>query len=153
MATTAPSSENASTPAAVKISLPLVGISHPHTRTHTETKEGNGVKTYQQEIFNDIRSEDQLVILARGLGLLRIVTNLLHSYDAAGDNLVLLVGASEQETDWIGEGVCVSTVGLTGLLTRLVLALLEQNFISKAPKVRGLTIVTTDAMSVEGRCV
>ena len=107
MATTAPSSENASTPAAVKISLPLVGISHPHTRTHAETKEGNGVKAYQQEIFNDIRSEDQLVILARGLGLLRIVTNLLHSYDAAGGNLVLLVGASEQETDWIGEGVCV----------------------------------------------
>ena len=66
-------------------------------------------QTYQQEIFSDIRSQDQLVILARGLGLLRIVANLLHSYDAAGDNLILLVGASEQETDWIGEGMFVST--------------------------------------------
>lgn len=111
------------------------------------------METYQQEIFNDIRSEDQLVILARGLGLLRIVTNLLHSYDAAGDNLVLLVGASEQETDWIGEGVCVSATRLACRSPTSYPALLEQNFISKAPKVRGLTIVTTDAMSVEGRCV
>ncbi|KAF8247417.1 DNA repair protein [Wilcoxina mikolae CBS 423.85] len=97
---------------AVKISLPLA---------------------FQQEIFNDVRAEDQLVILARGLGLLRIVTNLLHSYDAAEDNLVLVVGAWELETDWIGE------------------ALAEQNAISKAPKARGLNIITTDAMSVEGR--
>ena len=31
--------------------------------------------------------------MARGLGLLRIVTNLLHSYDAAGNNLIVVVGA------------------------------------------------------------
>jgi hypothetical protein len=32
-------------------------------------------------------------------------------------------------------------------------ALAEQNFISKAPKARGLKIITTDSMSVEGRWV
>lgn len=61
-------------------------------------------QAYQQEIFQQVRKEDQLVILARGLGLLRIVTNLLHSYDAAGGSLVIVVGATEAETDWIGNG-------------------------------------------------
>jgi DNA excision repair protein ERCC-4 len=86
---------------------------------------------FQQEIFQSVRAEDQLVILARGLGLLRIVTNLLHAYDAAGDCLVLVVGGSEAEVEWIGE------------------ALAEQNALSKAPKAKGLRI--TDAMSVSGR--
>ena len=44
------------------------------------------------------------MILARGLGLLRLVTNLLHFYDAAGNNLVLVVGADDRENEWIGEG-------------------------------------------------
>ena len=44
------------------------------------------------------------MILAQGLGLLRIITNLLHTYDAAGDNLVLIVGANDRENEWIGEG-------------------------------------------------
>lgn len=59
---------------------------------------------YQQDIFNELRGEDELVILARGLGLLRLVTNLLHFYDAAGNNLVLVVGADDRENEWIGEG-------------------------------------------------
>lgn len=42
--------------------------------------------------------------MARGLGLLRLVTNLLHSYDAAGNNLIVVVGADERENGWIGEG-------------------------------------------------
>lgn len=62
-------------------------------------------QAYQQEIFQQVRSEDQLVILARGLGLLRIVANLLHSYDAAGGNLVILLGATEKEMSWIGDGM------------------------------------------------
>lgn len=45
------------------------------------------------------------MILARGLGLLRLVTNLLHFYDAAGNNLVLVVGADDRENEWIGEGM------------------------------------------------
>ena len=49
-------------------------------------------------------------MLARGLGLIRIVTNLLHSYDAAGNNLIILVGADERENGWIGEGEAPSTL-------------------------------------------
>jgi hypothetical protein len=65
----------------------------------------NRPQQYQQDLFNELRAEDELVILARGLGLLRLVTNLLHSYDAAGNNLVLVVGADERENEWIGEGM------------------------------------------------
>jgi len=74
-----------------------------------------------------------LVVLARGLGLLRLVTNLLHSYDAAGNNLILLVGADERENGWIGE------------------ALAEHAAISASTKARGLSVVNTDAMSVGTR--
>ncbi|KAL6703308.1 DNA repair protein RAD16 [Coniothyrium glycines] len=88
---------------------------------------------FQQDIFKELREEDELVLLARGLGLLRIVTNLLHSYDAAGNNLVLLVGADERENVWIGE------------------ALAEHAAISNAPKCRGLSLVNTDLMSVGTR--
>ncbi|KAI5303832.1 hypothetical protein KEM56_007143 [Ascosphaera pollenicola] len=58
---------------------------------------------YQQELLSELRTEDELVILARGLGMLRLVTNLLHTYDAAGNNLVIVVGATDQENEWIGE--------------------------------------------------
>lgn len=51
--------------------------------------------------------------MARGLGLLRLVTNLLHSYDAAGSNLIVVVGADERENGWIGEG----TLGARGTET------------------------------------
>jgi DNA excision repair protein ERCC-4 len=36
--------------------------------------------------------------------MLHLITNLLHFYDAAGNNLVLVVGADERENEWIGEG-------------------------------------------------
>ncbi|KAF1852071.1 DNA repair protein-like protein RAD1 [Cucurbitaria berberidis CBS 394.84] len=88
---------------------------------------------FQQDIFKELREEDELVLLARGLGLLRIVTNLLHSYDAAGNNLILLVGADEHENVWIGE------------------ALAEHAAVSNAPKCRGLSLVNTDLMSVGTR--
>ncbi|KAI4944719.1 hypothetical protein J4E91_008406 [Alternaria rosae] len=88
---------------------------------------------FQQDIFNELREEDELVLLARGLGLLRIVTNLLHSYDAAGNNLILLVGADDRENVWIGE------------------ALAEHAAVSNAPKCRGLSLVNTDLMSVGTR--
>ncbi|KAK5111784.1 hypothetical protein LTR62_004704 [Meristemomyces frigidus] len=88
---------------------------------------------YEQDIFHSLRAEDALVILARGLGLLRLVTNLLHSYDAAGNNLILLVGADERENGWIGE------------------ALAEQAAVSGSPKCRGLKLVNTDLMSVGTR--
>jgi DNA excision repair protein ERCC-4 len=61
------------------------------------------------------------------------VTNLLHSYDAAGNSLILVVGADERENGWIGE------------------ALAEHAAISMSPKARGLSVVNTDVMSVGTR--
>ncbi|KAL9623357.1 MAG: hypothetical protein Q9204_007955, partial [Flavoplaca sp. TL-2023a] len=88
---------------------------------------------YQQDLFNELRSEDELVLLARGLGLLRIVINLLHTFDAAGSNLIVVVGADERENGWIGE------------------ALAEHAAVSKSSMARGLSQVNTDAMSVGAR--
>ena len=72
-------------------------------------------------------------MLARGLGLMRLITNLLHSYDAAGNNLIIIVGADDRENAWIGE------------------ALAEHAAISAAPKARGLTVVNTDLTGVGAR--
>ncbi|KAK2001095.1 DNA repair protein [Colletotrichum falcatum] len=88
---------------------------------------------YQQNLFQELRNEDELVVLARGLGLMRLVTNLLHSYDAAGNNLIILVGADDRENNWIGE------------------ALAEHAAISMSPNARGLTVVNTDFTSVGAR--
>ncbi|KAL2263145.1 hypothetical protein VTK26DRAFT_8043 [Humicola hyalothermophila] len=96
----------------VKLSLPLI---------------------YQQKLFEELRKEDELVILGRGLGLIRLVTNLLHSYDAAGNNLIIIVGAGDRENAWIGE------------------ALAEHAAISMTPLARGLTVVNTDFTSVGAR--
>lgn len=88
---------------------------------------------YQQDIFHTLRAEDALLILARGLGLLRLVTNLLHSYDAAGNNLVILVGADDRENDWIGE------------------SLAEHAAVSGSPRCRGMQLVNTDLTNVGTR--
>ncbi|KAI1103671.1 DNA repair protein [Jackrogersella minutella] len=88
---------------------------------------------YQQHLFQELRAEDELVVIAKGLGLMRLVTNLLHSYDAAGNNLIIVVGAEGNENAWIGE------------------ALAESAAISMAPKARGLTVVNTDFTSVGAR--
>ncbi|PNS14061.1 DNA repair protein rad16 [Sphaceloma murrayae] len=88
---------------------------------------------FQQDIFRELREEDELVVIARGLGLLRIVTNLLHSYDAAGNSLVILVGAEERENGWIGE------------------ALAEHAAISGSLQCRGLNLINTELMTVERR--
>lgn len=64
---------------------------------------------------------------------MRLVTNLLHSYDAAGDNLIVVVNAEDRENGWIGE------------------ALAEHAAISASPKARGLTVVNTDFTSVGTR--
>ncbi|KAI2639339.1 DNA repair endonuclease XPF [Xylaria nigripes] len=88
---------------------------------------------YQQHLFQELRAEDELVVIAKGLGLMRLVTNLLHSYDAAGNNLIIIIGAEGKENVWIGE------------------ALAEHAAISMAPKARGLTVVNTDFTSVAAR--
>ncbi|KAJ5924193.1 DNA repair protein [Penicillium verhagenii] len=88
---------------------------------------------YQQDIFTELRAEDELVILARGLGLLQLITNFLHFHDVAGNNLVLVVGADDRENEWIGE------------------ALSEHNDRSKSPMARGLKAINTDKASVSMR--
>jgi DNA excision repair protein ERCC-4 len=74
-----------------------------------------------------------LVVLARGLGLLKIVTNLLHSYDAAGNSLVIVVGAEDQENHSIGEALAEATV------------------MSQSSHARGLKVINTDKASVSTR--
>lgn len=88
---------------------------------------------FQQEIYNLLRSEDVLILLAKGLGLLKIVTNLLHSYDVAGNSLVIIVGADDHENEWIGE------------------ALAEHHSISRSPLSKGLKVINTDKATVAAR--
>lgn len=65
--------------------------------------------------------------------MLRIVTNFLHAYDAAGNCLVLVVGADTRENGWIGE------------------TLAEHGANSVGSEARGLRVVDTDKMSVGTR--
>lgn len=61
------------------------------------------------------------------------MTNLLHTYDAAGNSLVILVGAEDRENDWIGE------------------ALAEHYAISRSPLAKGLRVINTDKATVAVR--
>ncbi|KKY14988.1 putative dna repair protein [Phaeomoniella chlamydospora] len=88
---------------------------------------------YQQDIFNELRSHDELVVLARGLGLLRIVTNFLHSHNTSGNSLVILVGAEDRENEWIGEAIA------------------EHVSINRSPLARGLQVINTDKATVPAR--
>ncbi|KAF3934351.1 hypothetical protein ABW20_dc0108167 [Dactylellina cionopaga] len=89
--------------------------------------------TYQQEIFREAYSDDTLVIAARGLGLQQIVANLLHSYDATGRNIVIIVGAREADNTRFGE------------------ELAEKAAISRSAGARGLIVVNTDVANVGSR--
>ena len=57
---------------------------------------------FQQEVFHDLRDEDALLVLARGLGLRKIICNLLKLYDGP-QSLILLVNATQDEEVAIGE--------------------------------------------------
>ena len=90
--------------------------------------------------------------MARGLGVPRIITNLLHVYDAAGDNLVLIIGVDERENKWIGDSMFGNKLTrFIGLILSMELGLVEQAVISEGTKARGLSIVNTDAMTVGTR--
>jgi len=78
----------------------------------TEGDENTPIKlalplSYQQAIFKELQTENELVVLGPGLGLLQIVSNLLHVYDATGDSFVIVLGASERESRWISDGTLV----------------------------------------------
>ncbi|KAK9244718.1 hypothetical protein V1506DRAFT_307816 [Lipomyces tetrasporus] len=89
---------------------------------------------YQQTLVTELLDEDALLIIARGLGLPRIVTNLIHAYDVAGGNLVLVIGADDREIEWIGEGLAELGTLNKGTMNRT-----------------GLTVVNTEMMSLERR--
>lgn len=61
------------------------------------------------------------------------MTNLLHTYDAAGNSLVIIVGAEDRENAWIGE------------------ALAEHYAISRTPLAKGLRVINTDKATVATR--
>ncbi|KAK9321157.1 hypothetical protein V1517DRAFT_327151 [Lipomyces orientalis] len=90
--------------------------------------------SYQQALVTELLDEDALLIIARGLGLPRIVTNLIHAYDVAGGNLVLIIGADDREIEWIGEGLAELGTLNKGTMNRT-----------------GLTVVNTEMMSLERR--
>lgn len=64
---------------------------------------------------------------------MKLVTNLLHSYDAAGNSLVIVVGADDRENEWIGE------------------ALAEHYAVSRSPLAKGLRVINTDKATVATR--
>ena len=60
--------------------------------------------SYHKDILEDIHdpATSELLLIARGLGLRRIVCKLLQIYDSP-QNLVILVNASQEEESAIGE--------------------------------------------------
>ncbi|KAG5513820.1 hypothetical protein PMAC_000858 [Pneumocystis sp. 'macacae'] len=60
--------------------------------------------SYQQILVHEIYNENGLVVLAKGLGLLNIVANLLHSYNLPGC-LTLVIGASPRQEELLKEMV------------------------------------------------
>ncbi|KAK9453708.1 hypothetical protein V1511DRAFT_482576 [Dipodascopsis uninucleata] len=89
---------------------------------------------YQQHILDELLNEDELVIMGRGLGLHRIVTNMLYTYGSVRQSLVVLIGADDREIEWIGEGLAE-------------LSMLNR---SRSRSV-GLTVVNTESLNIEKR--
>lgn len=89
--------------------------------------------------------------MARGLGVPRIVTSLLHIYNVAGGNIVVLIGADERENQWIGERMHLINPLATSSDSDISSDLAEQAAISGDTKARPLREVKTDAMSISTR--
>ena len=88
---------------------------------------------YQQKIFDDIYQGDGLIVLARGLGLPSIVSNVLHAVNLPG-SLIILLGADEREEKWLGDS----------LATRVTRP-------GEAIRGRGLQIINSELTGVEKR--
>lgn len=71
---------------------------------------------FHKAILREIASpaEDDLLVLAKGLGLRRIITNLLKLYDGER-NLVLLINATEGDEQGLGEELSTMGVRKPGL--------------------------------------
>ena len=81
------------------------------------------------------------------------MTNLLHFYDAAGNNLVLVVGADDRENEWIGEGTLLParSAETRQFILTIREALAEQYAISRSPLARGLKVINTERATVPMR--
>lgn len=87
---------------------------------------------FQLEMVKEIHRQDGLMIAARGLGLLQMVSALLHAYDRPG-KLVILMGADQRENEWIGEAM----------------AMMAEN--GGGTGARGLRVINNESMTVEKR--
>lgn len=98
---------------------------------------------FQRMLLQNVLSTDALLILARGLGLLTLISHLLYTYDnpeipSTGDtdkvykNFVITIGAEAREETLIGQNIAelVTTYGGTGA---------------------GLQVVNTDKVGVDQR--
>ncbi|KAI9891909.1 MAG: hypothetical protein M1814_002294 [Vezdaea aestivalis] len=88
---------------------------------------------YQQDIYKELKEDDEVVVLAKGLGLLRIVANLLYSFRTAGQCLILIIGADDPERYWLSE------------------ELIELSAINRSPVITGLNAVTAESMTLQAR--
>ena len=99
---------------------------------------------YQRMLFRDILATDGLLILARGLGLLTLVSHLLYAFDnpkvASAEtgktykNFVVMIGAESREETLIGQNIAELVTKHGGAGT-------------------GLQVVNTDKVGVDQRSV
>jgi hypothetical protein len=91
-----------------------IGCSYP-LHCVTEMSPG-GLLSFHHAILEEIHdpSTSQLVLLARGLGLRKVVCTLMQIYDQS-TNLVLLVNASSEEEATIGEELSIMGCRKPGL--------------------------------------
>jgi len=114
------------------------------------SRDGNGISApspqlplpYQRMLLQNVLSTDALLILARGLGLLTVISHLLYAFDnpeipsAEADkvykNFVITIGAESREETLIGQNIAelVTKYGGTGA---------------------GLQVVNTDKVGVDQR--
>lgn len=69
---------------------------------------------YQRDIIQEVVEEDGLLILARGLGLRRLVCTLLKIYDDPR-NLVLVISLSQQDEQGFAEELAMLGVKKPGM--------------------------------------
>jgi len=113
-------------------------------------RDGNGISapsprlplSYQRMLLQNVLTTDALLILARGLGLLTLISHLLYAYDnpempsteanKVYKNFVITIGAEVREETLVGQNIAelVTKYGGTGA---------------------GLQVVNTDKVGVDQR--
>ncbi|KAK9463059.1 uncharacterized protein V1516DRAFT_671856 [Lipomyces oligophaga] len=96
---------------------------------------------YQQTIVSELLEEDALVVIAPGLGLIRIAASFIHACNASGPGLIILMNAEPLDLELLGSAIAElsasnRTLGLGGR--------------SSDPGI-GLTIVNTESITIDER--